>query len=159
LRRERFGNKVPAAWPSLDEHIARLNMPQTLSGFHLDDSRDTVVHTQTWLNLSANAGLRGVTMAHRDKAEIERNADRITGWLVDNITQFEQHGVSEDSLTGAVNLSADQVAVAVDRLENHEVVVRDPVALTKPPRFLIKPGRNWPPTRDKLVASRTATPA
>jgi hypothetical protein len=98
-------------------------------------------------------------MAHRDKAEIEQNADRITNWLVDNSTDFEQHGVSEDSLAGAANLSVDQVATAVDRLENHEVVVRDPVALTKPLRFLIKPGRNWTPTRDKLLTSRVARPA
>lgn len=95
-------------------------------------------------------------MAHRDRTEIEQNAARITNWLVDHNTEFEQHGVSEDSLAGAVNLSADQVAPAVDRLENHEVVVRDPVALTKPLRFLVKPGRNWAPTRDKLVASRAA---
>jgi hypothetical protein len=98
-------------------------------------------------------------MAHRDKAEIEQNAALITSWLVDNITEFEQHGVSEDSLAGAAKISADEATTAIDRLENHEVVVRDPVALTKPLRFLVKPGRNWPPTRDKLVASRAAGPS
>ena len=98
-------------------------------------------------------------MAHRDKAEIEQNASRITSWLVDNSAEFEQHGISEDSLAGSVKLPPDQIATAVDRLENHEVVVRDPIALTKPPRFLVKPGRNWTPTRDKLLASRTASPA
>src|SRR5262249_43830272 len=95
-------------------------------------------------------------MSHRDKAEIEANAARITNWLVDNSTEFEQSGVSEESLADAAGLSAEQAMNAVDRLENTEVVVRDPVALTKPPRFLVKPGRNWTPTRDKLVSSRTA---
>jgi hypothetical protein len=98
-------------------------------------------------------------MAHRDKAEIEENAHRITNWLVDNSTEFEQSGVSEESLAGAANMSADQATTAVDRLENHEVVVRDPIALTRPPRFLVKPGRNWPPTRDKVVAARAAKSA
>jgi len=85
-------------------------------------------------------------MAHRDKAEIEENAALITKWLADNSTEFEQRGVSEESLADAVKISAEQATNAVDRLENREVVVRDPVALTKPPRFLVKPGRNWPPT-------------
>ena len=85
-------------------------------------------------------------MAHRDKAEIEENAARITKWLADNSTEFEQRGVSEESLADAVKISADQAINAVDRLENREVLVRDPVALTKPPRFLLKPGRNWPPS-------------
>jgi hypothetical protein len=98
-------------------------------------------------------------MAHREKAEIEENAVRITNWLVDNSTQFEQQGISEESLADAAKIPASQAAPAIDRLENREVVVRDPVALTKPPRFLVKPGRNWPPTRDKLVASRAAGPA
>ena len=95
-------------------------------------------------------------MSHREKAEIEESAARITSWLVDNSTEFEQSGVSEESLADAAGLSSEQATTALDRLENREVVVRDPVALTKPPRFLVKPGRNWPPTRDKLVSSRTA---
>jgi hypothetical protein len=98
-------------------------------------------------------------MAHRDKGEVEENAVRITNWLVDNSTEFEQRGVSEESLAGAAKMSAEQATTAVDRLENREVVVRDPVALTRPPRFLVKPGRNWPPTRDRLVAARAAKPA
>ena len=98
-------------------------------------------------------------MAHRDKTEIEENAVLITNWLVDNSTEFEQRGVSEESLAGAAKMSSDQTTTAVDRLENTEVVVRDPVALTRPPRFLVKPGRNWPPTRDKLVAARAAKSA
>src|SRR5215467_6039188 len=98
-------------------------------------------------------------MSHREKAEIEESAARITSWLVDNSTEFEQSGVSEESLADAAGLSSEQATTALDRLENREVVVRDPVALTKPPRFLVKPGRNWPPTRDKLVAARAAKSA
>jgi len=85
-------------------------------------------------------------MAHRDKAEIEENAARITKWLADNHTEFEERGMTEESLADAVKISAEQATDAIDRLENREVVVRDPVALTKPPRFLVKPGRNWPPS-------------
>jgi len=98
-------------------------------------------------------------MAQHDKAKIEENAVRITNWLVDNSTEFEKSGVSEESLAGAAEMSAEQATTAVDRLENTEVVVRDPIALTRPPRFLVKPGRNWPPTRDKLVAARAAKSA
>jgi len=98
-------------------------------------------------------------MAHSDKAEIEENAVLLTNWLVDNSTEFEERGVSEESLAGAGKMSADQATAAVDRLENREVVVRDPIALTRPPRFLVKPGRNWPPTRDKVVAARAAKSA
>lgn len=98
-------------------------------------------------------------MAHHDKAQIEENAVRITNWLVDNSTEFEKSGVSEESLAGAAKMSAEQATTAVDRLENTEVVVRDPIALTRPPRFLVKPGRNWSPVRDKLVAARAAKSA
>ena len=98
-------------------------------------------------------------MAHSDKAEIEENAVLLTNWLVDNSTEFEERGVSEESLAPAGKMSADQATAAVDRLENREVVVRDPIALTRPPRFLVKPGRNWPPTRDKVVAARAAKSA
>lgn len=98
-------------------------------------------------------------MAHRDKTEIEQITTRITVWLVDNSAEFEQSGFSEESVAAAAKIPADQAATAIDWLENREVVVRDPVALTKPPRFLVKPGRNWIPTRDKLAASRRATPA
>jgi len=98
-------------------------------------------------------------MAHREKPEVEENAVRITNWLVDNSTEFEQRGLSEESLAAAAKMSTEQAITAVDRLENREVVVRDPIALTRPPRFLVKPGRNWLPTRDKLVAARAAKSA
>src|SRR5215467_1423559 len=98
-------------------------------------------------------------MAHREKPEVEENAVRITNWLVDNSTEFEQRGVSEESLAGAAKISTEQPITAVDRLENREVVVRDPLALTIPPRFVVKPGRNWPTTRDNLVAARAAKSA
>jgi hypothetical protein len=98
-------------------------------------------------------------MANRDKAEVEHNATLITKWLVDNRTEFEQRGVAEESLAEAAKISAEQATTAIDRLENHEVVVRDPVVSTKPLRFLIKPGRDWTSTRDKLVGSGATGPA
>jgi len=87
------------------------------------------------------------------KAEIQENAARITDWLLDNGAKFEQDGVSERSLARGVGISTEQARTAIDQLENREVVVRDPVALTDPPRFLVRPGRSWTSTRDKLVGS------
>ena len=87
------------------------------------------------------------------KAEIQENAARITNWLLDNSAKFEQDGVGERSLARGVGISTEQARTAIDRLENREVVVRDPVALTDPPHFLVRPGRSWTSTRDKLVES------
>ena len=38
-----------------------------------------------------------------------------------------------------------EAAEVIDYLENHEEVVRYPQGDTAPSRFLLKPGRNWPP--------------
>jgi len=91
-------------------------------------------------------------MADRKKAKIEQDANRVVSWLADNRAKFEEQGINEDSLAGAVEIGGvDQVRAAIDRLENREVVVRRPVALTSPPQFLLTPGRTWPATRDKLA--------
>jgi hypothetical protein len=87
------------------------------------------------------------------KIEIERNSARITDWLVNNSAEFEQNGISEYSLARAVKISTEQATTAIDRLENREAVVRDLVALGDPPRFLVKPGRNWMPIRKRIVES------
>ena len=87
------------------------------------------------------------------KAEIEENAVRITGWLLDNSAEFAQNGVSERSLARGAGMSTEQARTVIDRLESREVVVRDPVALTDPPHILIRPGRSWTSTRDKLAGS------
>jgi hypothetical protein len=81
------------------------------------------------------------------KAEIEDNAARITRWLVENGAEFAQSGISECRLACALKISTEGAVTAIDRLETREAVVRDPVALTDPPRFLVKPGRHWTPTR------------
>jgi hypothetical protein len=94
-------------------------------------------------------------MSDRKKAKIEQDANRVVSWLADNRTEFEKQGVKEDSLAGAVEISGvDQVRAAIDRLENREVVVRRPVALTTPPQFLLTPGRAWPEVRDKLASAQ-----
>jgi len=120
------------------------------------------------INRSGKAGLVGAIVAnlvilldhYRNyrkaklfKAEIEENAARITNWLVDNSPDFDQNGVSERSLARGAGMSTEQARNAIDRLESREAVVRDPVALTDPPQFLVRPGRNWASTRDKLVGS------
>jgi hypothetical protein len=90
-------------------------------------------------------------MPDRNKAKIEQDANRVVSWLADNRAEFEERGINEDSLAGAVEIGGvDQVRAAIDRLENKEVVVRRPLALTSPPKFLLTPGRIWPSVRDKL---------
>ena len=87
------------------------------------------------------------------KVEIEENAARITNWLLENSSEFDQNGVSERSLARGAGMSTEQARTAIDRLESREAVVRDPIALTDPPQFLVRPGRNWASTRDNLVGS------
>ena len=96
-------------------------------------------------------------MPDRNKAKIEQDANRVVSWLADNRAEFEERGINEDSLAGAVEIGGvDQVRAAIDRLENREVVVRRPVALTSPPKFLLTPGRTWRAVRDKLSGAQSA---
>lgn len=95
-------------------------------------------------------------MAEHHK-ELGEDAARIANWLVDNREQFEQSGISGDSIGGLAGISGpDAVQTAIDQLENKEIVVRDPEALTRPPRFTIKPGRSWPEARDEMLNARSA---
>jgi hypothetical protein len=97
-------------------------------------------------------------MPDRNKEKIEQNANRVVTWLADNRAEFEEQGIKEDSLAGAVEIGGvDQIRAAIDRLENKEVVVRRPVALTSPPQFLLTPGRTWTAVRDKLAGSQSAS--
>jgi hypothetical protein len=96
----------------------------------------------------------------KNKAQLEQKANTVINWLVENRSVFEQQGVNEDSLTGTVNLGGvEEIKAALDHLENREIVVRWPQALTNPPNFIIKPGRHWFITRDKLLGVRSATDA
>ncbi len=90
------------------------------------------------------------------KSTAEQNALRVVEWLVDNRTEFEQQGIGEDRLAPAVSLTKDEIAQAVDHLENREEVVRMPKALTIPPQFVLKPGRIWPETRDEISGRRSS---
>ena len=95
-------------------------------------------------------------MPDRNKAKIEQDANRVVRWLADNHAEFEERGINEDSLAGSVEVGGvDQFRAAIDRLENREVVVRRPVALTNPLRFLLAPGRTWPAVRDKLAGAQS----
>jgi len=94
-------------------------------------------------------------MPDRNKAKIEQNANLVVKWLADNRAEFEEQGINESSLAGAVEIGGiDQVRAAIDRLENREIVVRRPVALTNPLQFLLTPGRTWPEVRDKLAGAQ-----
>jgi hypothetical protein len=96
-------------------------------------------------------------MPDRNKAKIEQNANRVVSWLADNRAEFEERGINESSLAGVAEIGGvDQVRSAIDRLENREVVVRRPIALTSPPQFLLTPGRTWPAVRDKLAGAQSA---
>ena len=96
-------------------------------------------------------------MPDRRKAKIEQDANRVVSWLADNRAEFEERGINENSLAGAVEIGGvDQVRAAIDRLENREIVVRRPVALTTPPQFQLIPGRTWPSVRDKLAGAQSA---
>ena len=95
-------------------------------------------------------------MPDRNKAKIEQDANRVVSWLADNRAEFEERGINEDSLAGVVEIGGvDQVRAAIDRLENKEIVVRRPVALTSPPKFLLTPGRTWPAVRDKQSGAQS----
>lgn len=96
-------------------------------------------------------------MANHRRGELEGNAAVIANWLVDHRAEFESEGVDEEALISSVGISDINTGkIALDQLENHEVVVRDPVALTRPPKFTVKPGRDWPEASSKLLAKRTA---
>ncbi|HEU0178173.1 MAG TPA: hypothetical protein VFV58_28250 [Blastocatellia bacterium] len=91
-------------------------------------------------------------MPDRKKVKIEQDANRVVSWLAHNRAEFEERGINEGSLAGAVEIGGvDQVRAAIDRLENREVVVRRPLSLTSPPQFLLTPGRTWPAVRDKIA--------
>jgi hypothetical protein len=97
-------------------------------------------------------------MPDRHKAKIEQDANRVVSWLADNRAEFEERGINENSLAGAVDIDGvDQVRAAIDRLENKEVVVRRPLTLTTPLQFLLAPGRTWPAVRDKLTGAQSAS--
>jgi hypothetical protein len=90
-------------------------------------------------------------MSDRNKAKIEQDSMRVASWLAEHRAEFEEQGIKEDSLTGAAQIDGiDQLRSAVDRLENREVVVRWPAPATTPPQFLLKPGRAWPETFNKI---------
>ena len=94
-------------------------------------------------------------MTDEDKSRAEHNALKIAEWLADNRTEFEQQGINEDRVASAVGLTEAEVTEALDRLDNHEEVVRMPHALTLPPQLVLKPGRGWPEKRDEILGKRS----
>jgi len=95
-------------------------------------------------------------MPDNRKARVENDAARITSWILDHRDEFESQGVSEDTVVTSAGIEkAEDAREAIDHLESREDLVRMPQALAKPPRFVLKPGRNWPETRDKLAGARS----
>ena len=84
-------------------------------------------------------------MAADHKHQIQQLAVRVTDWLREHRSEFEGEGVNEDTLAGSLGIGEGEAAEVIDYLENHEEVVRYPQGETAPSRFLLKPGRNWPP--------------
>jgi hypothetical protein len=95
-------------------------------------------------------------MARKPDSKSRQNAARVAQWLVDHRSEFEQEGVSADSLGSAVGLSSDEVTAAVDTLENRDEVVRMPQASTTSSRFVLKPGRAWPDVRAAVLDKKGA---
>jgi DNA-binding GntR family transcriptional regulator len=81
---------------------------------------------------------------------------RVARWLVENRTDFEGQGISEDKLSSALGMTGTEITEALDHLEAREEVVRMPQALTTPPHFLLKPGRGWPEARDEILGSKSS---
>jgi hypothetical protein len=88
---------------------------------------------------------KGELMADKRKAKAQEDANRIAEWLVQNRAEFEQGGIGLAKLTESVGLPETDIRLALDHLENREEIVRWPQAL-------LKPGRIWPQTRDKVLA-------
>ena len=82
-------------------------------------------------------------MADDRKTRAERNARRVAEWLADHRTDFEERGVADHQLAG-VGLTDNDLAEALDHLENREEVVRFP-------NSLLKPGRGWAELRAGIV--------
>jgi hypothetical protein len=82
-------------------------------------------------------------MAADHKTAVHENAARITEWLLEHRTEFEQGGVEESSLGKAIGLSEDEIREAIDHMEGREDVARLPETLSNPPRFILKPARGW----------------
>jgi len=95
-------------------------------------------------------------MADERKSRPNPDAERITRWLADNRTEFEEQGIAENTLATAVGLAPEKITETIDHLEAREEVVRVPHGLTTPPQFLLKPGRGWSEVRDELRNNRAA---
>jgi hypothetical protein len=96
-------------------------------------------------------------MAHDHKTDVHGNAARIIEWLMEHRKEFERDGVEESSLAIAVGLSEEEVREAIDHLENHEDLARVPIALSSPPRFLLKPARGWAEIADRPRGEKQAS--
>jgi len=88
-------------------------------------------------------------MADEHRPRHDEKADRVLRWLYEHRGEFEQTGVSEQSLASAVGISERDATEAVDRLENREAVVRIPQH-DAPGSFLLQPARGWADISEEL---------
>jgi len=91
-------------------------------------------------------------MADEHKSRAEENARRVARWLAENDAEFSQ-GINEDRLAEAAGLAGEEIAEAVDHLENREDVVRFPHLTGGAPQTVLKPGRGWPELRDEVLGA------
>jgi hypothetical protein len=93
-------------------------------------------------------------MAHEHRSKIDQNASNVAQWLLDNRKEFEEQGISEARIAGAVGLADTDAKQAVDHFETREEVVRMPQAMTNPRQFVLKAGRAWPDFREQILENR-----
>jgi hypothetical protein len=89
-------------------------------------------------------------MAAEHKTAIDPKVERVTQYLSENRKEFEEQGIAEAEVASALGISVEEIRELIDHLEAREEVVRMPLGLTTPPRFLLKPGRGWPDVRDAI---------
>lgn len=88
-----------------------------------------------------------------------RHTSRILEWLSANHASFEEQGVTEELLMGAIDgLRREETDAALDLLENREIVVRLPDKQAAE-SILVKPGRGWPQARATIGLPSSQQPA
>jgi hypothetical protein len=95
-------------------------------------------------------------MADEHKARRDPKADQVTQWLAENRQEFEGHGIAEDKLAQALNMTSEEITETIDHLEAREELVRIPRGVSTPPQFLLKPGRGWAEVRDEIGGNNRA---
>ena len=95
-------------------------------------------------------------VADADKSKAEQAARRVAEWLARDEESFQQGSLNEGDLPAALGMSAEEVTLGVDYLENREEVVRFPHPSETPPRVELRPGRGWRELRGELLGGESS---